>query len=128
VPVGSTVEIGRQVTSAQPDQLPQVALYGVPLAAIGITVFSLVWDRLRDMRDRRYGKWWTIFLAFGGTLGVAYVLFKVSTAPAGNDLLAPGSVKAAQWGLWATFLAFLGCAASITAAWRGVRVAAAEHA
>jgi hypothetical protein len=107
------------VTTAdeQRDELPQMPLYGVPLAAAGLAIFAVIWDRLSEPRDRLFGKLWTIVLSAGGTLGVGYVLFKVATAPSNNNLLAPGAVTGAQWGLWAAFFAFLLSALSLAIAW-----------
>jgi hypothetical protein len=116
-PVPTVAPAAASTAPDVPEHLPQVLLYGVPLAAAGIATFSLIWDRLQDPRDRLYGKWWTVLLSCGGALGVGYVLFKVSTAPGGNDLLAPGAVKSALWGLWGAFIAFLLSALSLAAAW-----------
>jgi hypothetical protein len=112
------LEIGRQVArEKEPDRLPQFQLFLVPLAALGLIAFPVVWERLYESRDRFFGKVWTLLLAYGGVLGVGYVLFMVSTAVAANDLLAPGEVKAAEWPLWGAFFAFLAAAVSITIAW-----------
>jgi hypothetical protein len=112
-----SLEIGRQIEIQGPDTLPQTLLYGVPLAAAGVAIFSLIWGRLQDPRDRKYGRWWTVILSVGGTLGVGDVLYKVVTAPPKNDLLSPGTVQGAQWGLWGAFGAFLLCALCLAAAW-----------
>jgi hypothetical protein len=100
-----------------PDKLPTLSLYLVPLAAAGLAIFAAIWDRLREPRDRLYGKIWTILLAAGGALGVGSVLYKIATAPSTNNLLAPGAVKAPLWGLWGTFLAFAIAAVSLAVAW-----------
>ena len=105
------------VTEVQPDHLPQTLLYFVPLAAVGLAVFAAIWDRLREQRDRVFGKWWTIVLSAGGTLSVGYVLYKAMTATGSNDLLAPGTVKGPQWGLWGAFFAFLLSSLILAAAW-----------
>ncbi len=55
--------------------------------------------------------------AAGGALGVGLVLYKVITAPAANDLLNPGVVKAAMWGIWATFFGFLLAGGCLIVAW-----------
>ena len=104
-------------TASEPDRLPRSSLYALPLAAAGAAIFAAIWGRLRDPRDRLYGKLWTVLLSVGGTLGVGYVLLKVATAPQPNDLLGPGNVRGAHWGLWATFVAFLVCAISLGVAW-----------
>ena len=116
-PGTGTLEIGRQVTSAEPDKLPQASLYGIPLAAAGVAIFCLIWGRLADARDRRYGMWWTILLSVGGTLGAGYVLYKIATAPGDNQLLAPGTATSVQWGLWGAFMGFLLSAICLAVAW-----------
>jgi len=98
-------------------QLPRGALYGFPLAAAGLAIFAALWGRLREPRDQLFGRWWTVLLATGGTLGSGWLLLKVLAAPHPNDLLAPGEVQQAQWGLWATFVAFLLSTISIGYAW-----------
>lgn len=104
-------------TTAEPDRLPVGALFGVPLAAAGVAIFSAIWGRLSESRDRLYGQIWTVLLSLGGTFGAGYVLWQVATTPRPNDLLAPGEALGALWGLWATFLAFLLSAISLAAAW-----------
>jgi hypothetical protein len=123
-----TAQAGASITGAgaaiieeRPDQLPQTLLYGVPLAAIGIAVFSLLWGHLREARDRLFCQLWTILLSTGGAAGAGYVLAKVATAPRPNDLLGPGEVRGAQWGLWATLVAFLLAALCLAVAWRRPR-------
>jgi hypothetical protein len=67
-------------------------------------------------------------LSVGGALGAGYVLLKVLTAPANNNLLAPGAARGALWGLWGTFVAFALSAVSLAVAWTaraGTRVRAA---
>lgn len=100
-----------------PDRLPGTLLYGVPLAAAGVAVFSTIWGRLREARDRLYGQLWTVLLASGGAFGVGYVLLRVATAPRPNDLLGPGEVQGAEWGLWGALLAFLLCSLALGFAW-----------
>jgi hypothetical protein len=112
------LEIGRQVErQKEPDRLPQFPLYFVPLAALGLATFPVVWDRLYESRDRFFGKVWTLLLAYGGAFGTGYVLFMVSTAVAANDLLGPGEAKGVEWPLWGAFLAFVAATVSITVAW-----------
>ncbi len=103
--------------SASADRLPAGILYAFPLAAAGLAIFALLWERLREPRDQLFGRWWTVLLAAGGTAGTGWLLLKVLTAPHPNDLLGPGEVHQAQWGLWATFTAFLLSAISISYAW-----------
>ena len=102
---------------AEPERLPRLPLYVVPVAAAGLAIFSAIWHRLSDPRDRLFGKWWTVLLSWGGTLGVGYVLYKVATAPASNDLLAPGAARQPLWGLWGTFTGFLLSALILGVAW-----------
>jgi len=119
----STAQAGGQAvraTTAQesaPDRLPNLPLYLVPLAAAGLAIFAALWGRFTDPKDRLYGKVWTILLAAGGALGVGSVLYKVVTAQAANNLLAPGDVTAAMWGIWATFLGFLLAGCCLVVAW-----------
>ncbi|MBI3972615.1 MAG: hypothetical protein HY332_15160 [Chloroflexi bacterium] len=105
------------VEEKKPEALPTLSLYAVPLAAAGLAIFAAIWGRLSDPKDRRYGKFWTVILSVGGAAGVGYVLYKVAGAPAPNNLLDPGDVKAPLWGLWGTFLAFLLASVSLAIAW-----------
>lgn len=99
------------------ERLPGLVLYGVPLAAAGIVIFSITWGRLNEPRDRLYAQLWTSMLAVSGVLGVGYVLLKVATALRPNNLLAPGEVHAPLWGLWSAFAAFVVSLAALAAAW-----------
>ena len=105
------------VQERTPDRLPGLSLYLVPLAAAGLAIFAALWGRFTDPKDQLYGKVWTILLAAGGALGVGSVLYKVVTAQAANNLLAPGDVTAAMWGIWATFLGFLLAGCCLVVAW-----------
>ncbi len=103
--------------SAAADRLPAGILYAFPLAAAGLAIFALLWGHLREPRDQLFGRWWTVLLAAGGTAGTGWLLLKILTAPHPNDLLGPGEVHQAQWGLWVTFIAFLLSTTSISYAW-----------
>ena len=102
-----------------PDTLPKVSLYLVPLMALGILAFSVIWDRLTDPRDRRNGKAWTLILSLGGSVWIGAILIKVLRAPADNVLVGPGvgGVSAAEPALWATFAGFLLAAVCLVVAW-----------
>ena len=102
-----------------PDTLPKVSLYLVPLMALGIVAFSIIWDRLTDVGDRRNGKVWTLILSLGGTAWIGALLLKVLRAPADNVLIGPGvgGVTGAEPALWATFLGFLLAAVCLVWAW-----------
>ena len=102
-----------------PDTLPKVSLYLVPLMALGIIAFSIVWDRLTDSRDRRNGKAWTLILSLGGAAWIGAMLVKVVRAPADNVLIGPGvgGVTGAEPALWATFAGFLVAAVCLVLAW-----------
>jgi len=119
----STAQAGglnvRAATAAAraPDRLPGLSLYLIPVAAGGLAIFSALWGRFVNPRDRLYGKVWTILLAAGGTLGAGAVLVKIATAPSINNLLAPGDVKGTMWGLWSTFLGFVLAGSCLVAAW-----------
>jgi hypothetical protein len=115
---GTVLEAGRAIArEAEPDRLPQFPLYLVPLAGLGLAAFAVIWDRLREPRDRFFGKLWTILLSFGGALGTGWMLYKAATAAPGNDLIGPGEVTGPEWALWAIFLSFLLGAISIAIAW-----------
>jgi hypothetical protein len=115
---GSVLEAGRAAPRpAEPERLPRMSLYLLPAAALALAVFALVWDRLPEARDRRFGVLWTILVSFGGSAVTGWLLFKTAAAPPGNDLLDPGTVTAAEWALWALLVAFLTGAAAVTAAW-----------
>ena len=96
---------------------PSSLLYLIPLAGLGIAVFSLIWERLVDRRDRFAGRLWTLLLAYGGLLLTGYVLYKAATAQPGNVLLGAGAVVGLTPALWGVFLAFLFSAACLTVAW-----------
>ena len=102
-----------------PDTLPKVSLYAVPLMALGIIAFSIVWDRLSDPRDRRNGKAWTMILSLGGAAWLGAILLKVLRAPSDNVLIGPGvgGVSAAEPGLWLAFAGFLVAAVCLILAW-----------
>lgn len=114
---GNGPQIGVQVKSVQPDRFPTTLLSIMPWVGLALAAFSLVWDRLTDRRDRLFGIWWTVLLAFGGAIWTGILLAKAVQAPIGNDLLGPGEILAANWGLWAIFLAFLIASVALAVAW-----------
>lgn len=87
--------------------------------AFGVLVFSLVWGRLAEGRDRTFGKAWTLILSFGGSLLVGSVVYRVVTASPENVLigLGVGGVVAGLPALTGTLLAFLVSAVALTIAW-----------
>lgn len=106
-----------QVTTQAKEHLPTTVLYGVPIAALGIAIFTAIWGRLSDPRDRRFSMLWTALFSVGGTFGLGYLLAKLVTVGRPNDLLGPGEVRGTQWGLWGAFLAFLLALVGLVIAW-----------
>lgn len=102
-----------------PPTLPRFWLNLVPLMAIGIAGFSLVWDRLKEGRDRSFGRAWTLILSYGGLALTGLVVYRVVTAPPDNVLvgLGVGGVVAGLPALTGTLLAFLLSALALTVAW-----------
>ena len=104
---------------AQPETLPQFALYFLLAAALGLTIFPIVWERQQTSRDRRFGLLWTLVVSYGGALWAASILRAVVTAPPGNVLIGPGvgGVTGATPALWAMTAAFALGAICLTIAW-----------
>jgi len=102
-----------------PPTLPKFWLHLVPLAALGLATFPVIWDRLTETRDRRFGRIWTLLLAYGGALGLGRVVYLVATAGTGNLLMGQsvGAVKSGEPALWGTFIAFVLSALLLTVAW-----------
>ncbi|HEX2036513.1 MAG TPA: hypothetical protein VHS99_20200 [Chloroflexota bacterium] len=112
-----------EAAPAGPAALPTLILYAVPLAGAGLAILAAIWGRFTERRDRLYGQLWTLLLSAGGALGAGSLLYQVLSAPQPNDLLAPGEVRGAQWGLWGTLVAFTVAALSLVAAWTAPRAA-----
>lgn len=102
-----------------PITLPKRVLYVIPLAALGIMIFSVIWDRLSDPRDRRYGRAWTLLCSYGGALLTGYVVWRIVRAGSDNVLLGEGvgSVQAALPALWGTLVSFSIAALCLSLAW-----------
>ncbi len=107
--------------AAEPEQLPKLTLYGVPLSAIGIVVFTATFGLLRDARDRRFAKWWTILFGVIGAWIAGTVVSTVAGAAASNDLLAPGQATAVLWAAWGSVASFV--ASVIGLAWTWIAMA-----
>lgn len=102
----------------EPAQLPKLTLYVVPLAGAGLAIFSVIIPRLRDSRDRLFGKWWTVILGIVGAVATGSVVTTVGQAAgSSNNLLAPGQATDVLWGAWASLLAFAGSTVSIAWTW-----------
>src|SRR5688572_21007733 len=104
---------------AEPETLPQFALYFLLAAALGLAIFPVVWERQRTSRDRRFGLLWTVVVSYGGALWAASLLRTVVTAPPGNVLIGPGvgGVTGATPALWGMTAAFTLGALCLTIAW-----------
>lgn len=110
---------------AVPAQLPKLTLYAVPLAGAGVVAFTATFGLLRDPRDRRFARWWTVLCGLIGTWGAGTVASAVVGATSPNDLLAPGQATAVLWGAWGSIVAF--GVAAISLAWTWITMARANR-
>jgi hypothetical protein len=97
--------------------LPKLTLYAVPLAGGGITIFTGVFGILRDPRDRRFARIWTILLGLLGIWTSSSVIWTIADATSPNNLLAPGEATAPLWAAWACLVAFIAGTVSLALAW-----------
>jgi hypothetical protein len=100
-----------------PAQLPKLTLYAVPLAGAGVAAFTATFGLLRDPRDKRFARWWTVLCGVIGTWGAGTVVATVTGASSPNDLLAPGQATAVLWGAWGSVVAFGVSAISLAWTW-----------
>ena len=101
----------------EPAQLPRLTLYAVPLAGAGITIFTGVFGILRDPRDRRFARIWTILLGLLGIWTTSSVIWTIADATSPNNLLAPGEATAPLWAAWTCVVAFVAGTVSLALAW-----------
>jgi hypothetical protein len=97
--------------------LPKLTLYAVPLAGGGITIFTGVFGILRDPRDRRFARIWTILLGLLGIWTSSSVIWTIADATSPNNLLAPGEATAPLWAAWTCLVAFIAGTVSLALAW-----------
>jgi len=101
----------------EPAQLPKLTLYAVPLAGGGITIFTGVFGILRDPRDRRFARIWTILLGLLGIWTSSSVIWTIADATSPNNLLAPGEATAPLWAAWTCLVAFIAGTVALALAW-----------
>ncbi len=100
-----------------PATLPKLTLFVVPLAGLGLAVFTAIHSRLRDPRDITFSKWWTVLLGTVGTLSTWNVIATVTGTSVPNNLLDPGEASVALWGAWGSMAAFAIGTISAATAW-----------
>lgn len=118
---GLAAAAAAQATSSsdkpQPAQLPKLTLYAVPVAGFGVAAFASTFGLLRDPRDRRFAKWWTVLFGIIGAWGAGTVVSTVGGAEATNDLLAPGQATGVLWAAWATVASFVTSVIGLAWSW-----------
>ena len=107
------------------EQLPKLTLYVVPVAGAGIAVFTATFGMLRDPRDRRFAKWWTVLFGLIGAWASGTVVTTVGGSPAANDLLAPGQAMSVMWAAWGSVASF--ATSAIILAWTWISAARRER-
>lgn len=126
---GSGLAAAAQATTSgdkpEPAQLPKLTLYAVPVAGFGVAAFTATFGLLRDPRDRRFAKWWTVLFGIIGAWAAGTVVSTVGGAEATNDLLAPGQATSVLWAAWGTVGSFV--ASVIGLAWTWVAMARREN-
>ena len=126
---GSGLAAAAQATTSgdkpEPAQLPKLTLYAVPVAGFGVAAFTATFGLLRDPRDRRFAKWWTVLFGIIGAWAAGTVVSTVGGAEATNDLLAPGQATTVLWAAWGTVGSFV--ASVIGLAWTWVAMARREN-
>ena len=100
-----------------PAQLPKLTLYAVPVAGFGVAAFAATFGLLRDPRDRRFAKWWTVLFGVIGAWGAGTVVSTVGGAEATNDLLAPGQATSVLWAAWGTVGSFVASVFGLAWTW-----------
>jgi hypothetical protein len=114
--------------AAEPETLPQFALYFLLAAAMGLAIFPVVWDRQTTPRDRRFGVVWALVVSYGGAVWAASLLKTVLGAPVDNAVIGPGvgGVSGVMPALWELAAAFALGAAALTVAWLPNRAGSAR--
>lgn len=100
-----------------PKTLPKLTLFIVPLAGLGLAIFTAIHARLRDPRDLTFSRWWTVLLGAIGTYSTWNVISIITSASEPNNLLDPGQASVALWGAWGSMAAFAIGTISAATAW-----------
>ncbi|MSQ43426.1 MAG: hypothetical protein EXR45_04365 [Chloroflexi bacterium] len=100
-----------------PATLPKLTLFIVPLAGLGLAVFTAIHARLRDPRDITFSKWWTVLLGTVGTYATWNVIATITGTTVPNNLLDPGEATETLWGAWCSLAAFAVGTISSATAW-----------
>jgi hypothetical protein len=103
-----------------------LTLYAVPVAGGGVAAFAATFGLLRDQRDRRFAKWWTVLFSLLGAWTTGTVISAVVGAQPTNSLLAPGQATGVLWPAWGALAAFV--TSFVGLAWTWIALARRESA